>query len=81
MVHHQLATADVEIRSLTEETSPNLWPLEVASVNLQTQVDSSISSSNREVSEEAVGQLKAVVLANESAFALGGAPASRSGRT
>ncbi|KAF7234224.1 hypothetical protein EG68_12118 [Paragonimus skrjabini miyazakii] len=61
-------------RSFTEEPNPDLWSLEIAPVNLQAQVDSSLSSCNREVSEEAVGQLKAVVLANESAFAWEGAP-------
>ncbi|KAF5395518.1 hypothetical protein PHET_12006, partial [Paragonimus heterotremus] len=67
-------------RSITEETNSGLWSLEVASVNLQPQVDSFISSCNREVSEEAVGQLKAVVLANESDFAWEDAPSSGSGR-
>ncbi|KAF7234327.1 hypothetical protein EG68_11518 [Paragonimus skrjabini miyazakii] len=67
-------------RSLTEEPNPDLWSLEVAPVNLQAQVDSFISSCNREVSEEAVGQLKVVVLANESALAWEDAPPGRSSR-
>ncbi|KAF7255709.1 hypothetical protein EG68_09749 [Paragonimus skrjabini miyazakii] len=68
------------VRSLTEEPNPDLWSPEVAPLNLQAQVDSLLSSCNQEVSEEAVGQLKAVVLANESAFAREGVPPGRSSR-
>ncbi|KAF7255282.1 hypothetical protein EG68_07837 [Paragonimus skrjabini miyazakii] len=67
-------------RPLTEKPNPDLWSLEVAPVNLQAQVDSFLTSCNREVSEEAVEQLKAVVPANESAIAWDGAPPGRSSR-
>ncbi|KAF5395447.1 hypothetical protein PHET_12107 [Paragonimus heterotremus] len=63
--------------SLTKETNPELWSLEVGLVNPQAQVGSLLSSRNREASDEAAGQLKAAMLANESVFAREGAPPGR----